>query len=208
MSEAGFVGYFRTMPKKFVRTCKLLVAARPGEQVVGFWGGKDTMIHSPNILAFDARLLANADTVSQWICLTGSRFDVVGNQRSNGTTIEGGQPLSCLDGKSYPNLEVEWDTIAPEGYSEWLTDANPEKREMVLNAIKEYDNFYRSNYPFEATNRDVFAIVGGWGFYIYEDEWTDHPESEPIAFTLADSEPFYSMRRIPNGQLVAKAIIT
>ena len=63
-------------------------------------------------------------------------------------------------------------------------------------------------YPFSATDRDVYAVVGGWGISIYEGEWEDHPESEHIAFTLANAEPYYSVRRLSNGHLVTKAIIT
>lgn len=208
MSETEFIDYFRRLPNKFVRSCKLLVAAQPGEQVVGYWGGNDTSIQSPNILAFDTQLLTDGSPTSRWIRLTGSRRDVIANERHNDSTVENGLPLSSINATSYPNLEEEWESVAPAGYSEWLANAVPEKRKAVIEAVQEYDNFYRNTYPFSATDRDVYAVVGGWGLYIYEGEWANYPKSEHIAFSLADAEPYYSIRRLPTGELVSQAIVT
>lgn len=77
-----------------------------------------------------------------------------------------------------------------------------------MEALRAYDSFYRANYPYSATKRETFAVVGGWGLYIFENEWADSPRSENIVFTLADAEPYYSVRRLPSGKLICKVIIT
>lgn len=208
MSEAAFIQHFRDVPTQSARDCKLLVAARPDEEVVGYWGGHNKSNDIPNILMFNSAIMPLANGDSQWIAVLGTRRDATPATQPEPYLIEDGQPLTCVKATSYPSLEEEWGVVGPDGYSEWLAKAALERRESVINAVREYDDFYRANYPYSATDRDVYAVVGGWGLYVYENEWADHPESENIAFTLADAEPYYSVRRRSDGELILKTIIT
>jgi hypothetical protein len=208
MNEEIFIDHFRRVPETLARRCRLLVATQPGEHVVGYWGGYNASLQSPNILTFDTQLLSGAGAVSKWISLTGARCDVAAHETASIPEIEQARPLTFIDAMSYPHPDEEWGTYAPDGYAEWLASSTPASRKPVLEAIQGYDSFYRANYPYSATKRPAFAVVGGWGLYIYENEWADYPEAENIAFTLAEAEPYYSVRCLPSGKLVCKAIIT
>lgn len=210
MIEDEYLEHFRTVPEKFARRCQLLVAAQPSEHVVGYWGGYNATLQSPNILTFDAQLLIRpgTDPVSKWICLAGSRRDVTPHETASVPAIEQGYALTSIDAKSYPHPDEDWEAYAPKGYADWLTNSPPTSRGPVMDALRAYDRFYRANYPYSATERETFAVVGGWGLYIFGNEWAGSPVAENVVFTLADSEPYFSVRRLPSGELKCKAIIT
>lgn len=200
MSKQQFFDYFTALATSHRRACHLLVPAEPGESVVGFWGG-DTQ----HILSFSASLFGTHDG---WVELTGRSLNVAVRFVANEPRLSDAIPLASVDGSSIPNTEEEWDEISPTGYMDWRKTANPDEHEFVMRAIRDYDAKYIANPVMNQTDRDVFVVVGGWGIYLRENEWGDHANSSPVAFTFAESEPYYSIRLDSNDKLVCKSLIT
>jgi hypothetical protein len=135
------------------------------------------------------------------------------NQESLDLRSVGGTPLVAKAGDTFPNLEQDWDQLAPPGYLGWLNrlraqglsgEAISTRVQAVLRAYRE---FYESHDPLRNTE-DLFAVVGGWGYSVYEDEWAAFPGSEPLLFTVKDAEPWLSIRVTSQRDVIAKTIIT
>jgi len=127
--------------------------------------------------------------------------------------LVGGTPLQGQVGQSFPHKDEHWDVIAPPGYDAWLARLRSqgipiaEQTSRVQAVLRAYTEFSSAQDPLRNTD-DLYAVAGGWGLFVYENEWAKYPQSRPLLFTLKDAEPWLSIRISGSGQLVAKTIIT
>lgn len=201
MNTVDIADHIRRLSELHRKDCSILVPAEKNERVVAHWRpAKDTImwLHAGELLPH----------CPGWLELARRGARAVIAQCPEPEEASAGTPLAALTVNSYPHSEEDWDVIAPPGYGEWLAATPAPERQPVMDAWGEYETFYRENEPFRATEREVYAVVGGWGLYLREGEWAELPKSLSVVFTLAGGEPHYSVRLTSEGEFVLKELIT
>jgi hypothetical protein len=216
--EAGLSAAILSRGRQAARPCLLLVQGQDPGDCVAVWKAPFSHEGIPRNLVHWMSL----DCTRAGIGIRGllhvfsngtSMTKCVLDDRGQDLRSVGGTPLRGQVGETFPHPDEHWEVIAPPGYDAWLNRLRgqdipvAEQTSRVHAVLRAYTEFYSAHDPLQNKN-DLYAVAGGWGFFVYADEWANYPQSRPVLFTLKDSEPWLSIRMTSQGQLVAQTIIT